>query len=155
MSDDYEELQKKQLFAQRVTAASSVATAVAAHRAAASLEAMRQDALLSALVTAEAEAQHIEKAKEAICIKREANNAKQVRIIGTIVMWICRILGSLGCLFGIPAAISAISETLHGKAKPDDPGIGGIILGFLFYFLIFGGLAAYGFWRRKKKTASS
>ena len=60
MSDDYEELQKKQLFAQRVTAVSSVATAWAAHRAATSLEEMRQQASDAA----EAAAQHQRKMQE-------------------------------------------------------------------------------------------
>lgn len=48
MSDEYEELQKKQLFAQRVTAVSAAATALASHRAAASLEGMRREASYAA-----------------------------------------------------------------------------------------------------------
>ena len=44
MSDNSDELQKKQLFAQRVTAAAATATAIAAAKSAASLENMRREA---------------------------------------------------------------------------------------------------------------
>ena len=78
MSDDYEELQKKQLFAQRVTAVSSVASAVAAHQAAASLEAMRQDANVVAVATMEHQTkmQEMQEAQLSVIEKQAQAEAK-------------------------------------------------------------------------------
>ena len=80
MSDDYEALQKKQLFAQRVTAVSAVAAALAASQAAGSLEKMRQEASDAA----EANADHqraMEEVQEAqlAVIERQARAEAKAR----------------------------------------------------------------------------
>ena len=79
--------------------------------------------------------------------------------IGTVVeaiyIWIVRILGILGSLAGILILIDAIVAPHSGKAGPDDLGTGGKVLAAFVMLLIFGGLATYGFWPRKKKTTSS
>jgi len=63
--------------------------------------------------------------------------------VKALSVWTCRIIGPLGCFAGITGAIDAI----NGEAKPDDPGLGGIIM----VFLICGAMTAYGFWPRRKK----
>lgn len=78
MSDNYEELQKKQLFAQRVTAASSVASAVAATRAAESLEEMRREASYAAVAAAEHQRkmQEVQQAQLSVIEKQAQAEAK-------------------------------------------------------------------------------
>jgi hypothetical protein len=68
--------------------------------------------------------------------------------VKALSVWTCRIIGLLGCFAGITGAIDAI----NGEAKPDEPGLGGIIM----VFLICGAMTAYGFWpRRKNKLIQS
>lgn len=87
MSESFEELRKKevelqekQLFAQRVTAVSAAATALASHRAAESLEEMRREATAAAEAAAEHQ-QQVEEAQQAqlAIIEKEAQAAAKER----------------------------------------------------------------------------
>ena len=68
-------------------------------------------------------------------------------VIVSMYIWMCRIIGVVGCL----ATLLAILGIIFGDKNPGDPGIGGIIVGILVMLLIFGGMTFYGFRPRKKK----